>query len=301
MNELDSSAMKEEIRNKFCKLTGLSHIDIEEEPIGLETFLRFKVGQNAPLHKQALAIISRELSPDGEFHGRLTLDIVREKYTLKSRETDLLRSLIARSLTVTSDQASKEFTVEFVPFRGGEEQTITQAANHVILGRRGVGKSSLILLGVRTLQSYGDVPVRIDLEPYRGRRDPACVVEVIREVFRIAAARYSALGNRSASETITQLVTTLSRGGLANLSQDKVEGLLPEIRGIVRELTQKTKKQLYVFLDDAHKVSTELQPFLFDAMHSVLIRSRSLAQCSCGQTFDAASRFWPQYRPPAPS
>lgn len=260
----------DEIRSKFCKLTGLSQVEIEEEQIGPETFLRFRVGQNAPLYKQALAIISREMSPESDFHGRLTLNVVREKYSLKSRETDLLRSLIARSLTVTSDQASKELTIEFVPFRGGEEQTITQATNHVILGRRGVGKSSLILLGVRTLRSYGEVPVWIDLEPYRGRRDPACVVEILREVFKLAVERYSGLSGSSVGHELTRLVKTLSQPGIVSLSQDKVEGLLPDIRGIVRHITQATGKQLYVFLDDAHKVSSELQPFLFDAMHSVL-------------------------------
>ncbi len=265
----DISVPQDEIRNKFCKLTGLNRVDLEEEQIGLERYLRFRVGQDAPLYRRALAIIDREMDPNGEFHGHLTLDVAREKYTLKSKETDLLRSLIARSLSVTSEQASKELAIEFVPFRGGEEQTITQSANHVILGRRGVGKSSLILLGVHNVESFGDVPVWIDLEPYQSRRDPGCVVEIFREVFDIAAQRYLDSGSGSVASSLSAVVGTASSKN-GKPSEDHVVAMLPEIRRVVREVTQSTKKQLYIFLDDAHLVSNELQPFLFDAMHSVL-------------------------------
>ena len=145
----------EEIRNRFLHLTGLREVELVEERAGPETFLRFEVGQDAPLYRHALAIIDRELSPDNEFRGRLSLKASKEKYKLNSQETDLLSSLIKRSLRVTSEQLSEDLIIDFVPFRGREEQTITQPANHVILGRRGVGKSSLVLLGVRRLTSSG--------------------------------------------------------------------------------------------------------------------------------------------------
>src|SRR6266849_4904102 len=132
------------IRMRFLELTGLNDVTLVEEKAGPEVFLRFEVSQDVPLYRHAVAIIDRELDPNNAFHGRLSLKVLREKYNFHSKETDVLRFLIARSLRVTSGQISEDFVVEFVPFRGHEEQTIVQPANHVILGRRGVGKSSLI-------------------------------------------------------------------------------------------------------------------------------------------------------------
>src|SRR6266446_3342880 len=114
-------------------------------------------------------------------HRRRTFGAEGLKYDLK------LRSLITRSLRVTSDQLSEDLVIQFVPFRAREEQTITQPANHAILGRRGVGKSSLVLLGVRKLLSIGHRPVWVDMQPYRGRSDNRCIIEIIREIVQLSS------------------------------------------------------------------------------------------------------------------
>jgi len=265
-NSLFGTLTPEGIRKRFLELTGLSDVDLHQEIAGLEVFLRFKVGQDAPLYRQAIAIIDRELGQDHEFHGRLSLKVSKEKYALFSRETDLLRSLITRSLRVTSGQLSGDLIVEFVPFRGREEQIITQPANHVILGRRGVGKSSLILLGVRRLWGSRNLPIWVDLQPYRGRRDPACVVEVLYELAQLAVRE--AQGEK---QSLIQASSILERAiERRPTSEDQVQALLPNVRQCVRNFTQSSQTQMYVFLDDAHLPAMELQPFLFDAVHSVL-------------------------------
>lgn len=256
----------EQIRTKFLDLTGLADIELVDERIGPEHFLRFKVGQDAPLYRRALEIIDREIGLESEFHGRLSLKATKEKYTLASAETDLLRSLITRSLRVTSGQLSEDLIVEFVSFRGREEQTITQPANHVILGRRGVGKSSLILLGVKKLLASGHLPVWIDLQPYRGRTEASCVVEVLREILHIAV-----MSARTGKESLTQALNDVDRlSGHGTIHESDVQSLAPGVRQYLRDFTSTSRVLLYVFLDDAHLLSKELQPFLFDVIHSVL-------------------------------
>jgi hypothetical protein len=265
-NDVLSLPATEAIRFRFLQLTGLNDVKIVEERAGPEVFLRFEVGEDAPLYRHALAIVDRELDPQNAFHGRLNLKILKEKYKLHSRETELLRSLITRSLRVTSEQASDDLKVDFVPFRGREEQTIAQPANHIILGRRGVGKSSLVLLGVRRLTVSGHVPIWIDLQPYRARKDPGAVIEILREILRLAV-RATQPTNQSLVEAQAVLDKAADR---RSPSARHVQILLPQIRQHIRDFTQASHKQVYVFLDDAHLPSMELQPFLFDAVHSVL-------------------------------
>jgi len=272
MTELfvDEADVIERVKRRFLDLTGIRNVEVYDEQVGLERFLRFAVGQDAPMYRRALAIIDRELGPGSEFRGRLSLKVAHEKYTLESQESQLLKSLISRSLRVTSDIAPGDVTVEFVPFRGGEEQTISEAANHVILGRRGVGKSSLILLGVRKVSSAGDIPVWVDLQPYNRRDDPRCVAEVMQETLALAARKAREAGNGGGS-SLDSAISALRRtaNGKSVTGQD-IRSALPPVRQWVREFTQRARRQIFVFLDDAHMISQELQPFLFDALHSAL-------------------------------
>jgi hypothetical protein len=258
------------VKQRFLELTGIEDLEVQEEQVGPELFLCFTVGQDAPMYRRALGVISRELGPESEFRGRLTLKIRGDKYTLKSEETQLLNSLIAKSLRVTSDVATGDVAVEFVPFKGGEEQTISEPANHVILGRRGVGKSSLILLAVGKVSSAGNVPVWVDLQPYNRRSEADCVAQVLRETLHLAGRRFRGADSsfqrllEPAAEPLTRLI---ERG--SSTEQD-IRSAVPAVRGRVRDFTQQSGKQVYVFLDDAHMISPELQPLLFDAFHSVL-------------------------------
>ena len=244
-------ASVDEIKSKFLDLTGLTDIRLVEERSGPEVFLGFQVAQDAPLYRRALAIIDREIGIESKFHGRLILKVSKEKYTLVSKETDLLKSLITRSLRVTSGQITEDLTVEFVPFRGGEEQTIIQPANHVILGRRGVGKSSLILLGVRRLAASGHQPVWLDLQPYRGRTDVGCIIEILREILHLASRREDG-ANQSLAEAIRNLNGTRFP---QNITESEVQLVLPKVRQHIREFTTRSQTMLYVFLDDSHLFS----------------------------------------------
>jgi hypothetical protein len=254
------------IRERFLHLTGLSEIEVIEETAGPEPFLRFLVGQDAPLYRHVLTVIDGELPPSSQYKGRLSLKPSKQKYKLDSKETDLLRSLITRSLRVTSEQVSGELIIKFVPFRGREDQTITQPANHVIQGRRGVGKSSLVLLGVRKLLSTGHRPVWVDMQPYRGRSDNRCIIEIIREIVQLAGIGSSPFPH-DLSVILEFLDGTLKR---RTLSEQDITAALPRIREGIRAFTHSQRSQLYVFLDDAHLVSAELQPLLFDAVYAVL-------------------------------
>jgi hypothetical protein len=261
----------ERISRRFLELTGLTSIEFEEAQVGHGVFLHFRVGQDAPLYRWALTTIDNEIGPEHQLHGSLTLSVSNAKFDLNGMEAQILGSLITRSLRVTSDQPRNSLVVEFVPFRGGEHRTITQPANHAILGRRGVGKSSLILLGVRKVASAGHIPVWLDLQPYRGRREPRCTIEILREILHVAQryvlrnqirARHNFL-----ADAVKQLDTAMS-GSVP--TEESIQAVLPRIRPLIRDFTQALGKQIYVFLDDAHLVSPELQPFLFDAVHSVL-------------------------------
>jgi len=259
------------IRDRFLALTGLLSIDTREQAAGPETFLHLLVGRDTPLYRQALAQLDHELPSDNPFHGRLLLDAENKQPFIESKEVDLLRSLITRSLRVTSNAAEAGFLIDFVPFRGGEERQVVQPANHAILGRRGVGKSSLILLANRRVLRDGHVPVWLDMQAYHRRSDARAAVEVLADVFEGAV--------RSTKKHFSTVDTAALESGLTELERqrdligdglDAVRRLVPQLHRCVRRFTSEGGRNLFVFLDDAHLLGTALQPSLFDLVHSVL-------------------------------
>ena len=262
----------ENIRQRFLSLTGLSSVQVRTESAGPEVFLRFIVGRDAPLYRRALATINQELPSEDPFHGRLSLSLEKTKEILSSREVELLRSLISRSLRVTRDKAAEGPIVQFVPFGGGEEHRAIQPTNHAILGRRGVGKSSLILLAYHRIVRDGNIPVWLDLQAYSGRNDVGVILEVLRETIVesiVAVQKHSAGIDTSTLQSAVQDISRCVGRQQSGASKEDIRTLIPEIRLKTRQFTTNARKSLYIFLDDAHLIGPEIQPMLFDLVHAV--------------------------------
>lgn len=260
------------VREAFLVRTGLSDVKLFEEPAGPELFLRFRVTRDAPLYRRVLAQIDETLPDDHPYHGRLSLDVQKTADTLNSPEVELLRSLITRSLRVTTELADTGAIVEFMPFRGGQHNRVVQPANHAILGRRGVGKSSLILMAFKKLRERGDLPVWIDLEPYAGRVDSEAAagiaVEILRDLRASAQARPQ-IGNVKPLDTALELVERYRPAANDLLIPDRLKRCAPQVRSLIRSFTRAERLSVFVFLDDAHLIGASLQPHLFAFINSL--------------------------------
>lgn len=269
----DGDVRIDQIRQRFLLLTGLSTVELTEEPAGPEMFLRFTVGRDAPLYRSALSAIDQELPSDDPFHGRLSLLVERKRDVLYSMEIEVLRSLIVRSLRVTSDRIQEGPLIDFIPFGGGEENRVIQPVNHAILGRRGVGKSTLILIAYKRIVLGGNIPVWVDLQAYHGRTDYKAALEILLEIFKeIIEILKRDFVNCNAQPLVDathniQLATGETQG--KEVSVDYVRKLVPQLRLRVRDFTRTVQKQIFIFIDDGHLLGPELQPVVFDIIHSL--------------------------------
>jgi hypothetical protein len=269
---VESSAVSD-IQSRFLALTGLSSVEVAEEQAGLEQFLRFVVGRDAPMYRRALSMIDAELGDAHPYHGRLSLDVQKSSDIIQSKELELLRTAITSSLRVTTERLGSPQTVQFLPFRGGEEHRVTQPANHAILGRRGVGKSSLILMAHERVKANGHLPVWLDLQPYHKRGDHRAVLEVLRELIRDLGHLHREYASNKATGSLNRAIEEIDRemGKRSSTTlPDSIRALIPGLRSLMKEYTRETGKQVFVFLDDAHVIAGALQPFLFDCVASML-------------------------------
>ncbi len=249
-----------DIRERFIAETEARPIDVRVEAAGLESFVVIVVGKDAPIYREALTTISEELGAEHPFYGRLLTSAQTVSNAILSPEVEALRALIGRSLVVSPATAKAGKHIHFAPFAGQHDLELVQRANHVIVGRRGVGKSSLILATIQILKRRGDKTSWVDMQRYHRRKDFSAVAEILSEMLQ---------GFESSSPaTLADIRTRL--GSLAarqDTSEDEVRRELPRIVSFVRH--QLSKRQWYVFLDDFHLVGPELQPVLLDLLYSV--------------------------------
>ena len=79
----------------------------------------------------------------------------------------------------TTDQADEALSDRFVELRPGTVATLQAGVNHLVTGRRGVGKSTTLAVLQRRAEEAGARVIFVDVE---GHRDTPSVAAALREI-----------------------------------------------------------------------------------------------------------------------
>jgi Cdc6-like AAA superfamily ATPase len=125
-------------------------------------------------------MIPPESSPLSNFRGALK-KTARENL-LQSSESKLFLRSLAESLTASRHSFQEDFFTRYITSVSGAEDQIVASANHIVYGRRGAGKSSLLLYAMKQRESPKQLSVWIDMQIYAHRKDLRVVIDVINEI-----------------------------------------------------------------------------------------------------------------------
>lgn len=178
---------------------------------------------------------------------------------LVAPEGVLFLRTLSESQNVNRYTFGENFFDRYTPSATNAESQIMAEANSIVLGRRGAGKSMLLLYALNKRESGGEPFVWIDMQVYARRNDAAVAADLIKEIVSQVADRIEA--NILSLEDINILNDK-------EVSFDSIRKLLPEIkRGLSR--FAKTGKSLFIFIDDYHVVDREVQPKILDLIYSI--------------------------------
>ncbi|MBI4908225.1 MAG: ATP-binding protein [Acidobacteria bacterium] len=253
--------------NLFAQSLGLPDVQTMIELVGHEEFLKFKVGRHAPIYEHALRATFKNLPDSNQFHGLLGLHVETPAGFPDSMEAGVLRGILGRSTRAISGQSATQiFPGQYVPFQNNEETQAIQPATHLIVGRRGVGKSTLILKAKELLDRSPSISVILDMQPYAHRIDKDVRMDIMADLSVLIAktliSRYPAEGD--------------SRTTLEEFADDLLAGrILPDrasaaFRRAIINVTDRIASDLFVFLDDFHLVESSQQPEVLEAIHGAL-------------------------------
>jgi polynucleotide 5'-kinase involved in rRNA processing len=170
MNDLfvqDHDSAEFEAKRMFERQIGAGGIEAIRVAAGNEMFLKFCVGRDAPIYRFAIRETQKSLPATNPFRGALGLELKRQERFPESLEATVLLTLLARSTRAVAEGGPENgFSIPYVPFQNHEDYQLAQAATHVVVGRRGVGKSTLIRRATEMLRASKKVVVVIDAQSY---------------------------------------------------------------------------------------------------------------------------------------
>ncbi|EMI15476.1 hypothetical protein RMSM_07598 [Rhodopirellula maiorica SM1] len=229
-----------------------------------DKYLAISVGRVNDIYANHIEQVSDALEEDHPFSDRIFLRQKTPDAWLRSTETQLLEKLISESLTVGRSTLDSEYHKKFIPFLGGEERQIFSDANHVVFGRRGAGKSSLVLYACNNARRENIPFVWIALQQYRGRDDLMVIPQVLYELIEGIAAYESIDIERI--EKLRKIVNALEDKE-GDLTRKDIDIVLPRI---ARELLPFVREngKFYICIDDLHLLDKSLQPYFLSAFYS---------------------------------
>ncbi len=182
------------------------------------------------------------------------------------RVATLLELLSARSRT-SETQPSLRFVKDV-----DERLNLAVSARHqLIFGRRGVGKTSLLLEAKRMLEQGGALVLWVNMHPMRtldaGR---AFLTIVMRLCDLMIGAHQSGKVLSSGLQLISIARSKIEERVFASdIAYEEASALVPIVQQAVSRFCVETSVQLYVFLDDVHYMNVQQVPLLLDLLHGI--------------------------------
>lgn len=249
---------------------------IKERPDG--NFLMFEFLVPSDMHYKALTRVNDSLSEDHGFKDRLAISVRRErpKNVLLLPETALLQRELSASLTVGRNTFGSNFLDRYTQTVTDLEKQIVVHANHMVYGRRGSGKSSLLAYAMHRLKQRSEAFAWIPMQTYSSRKDAAVIATIVSDMVLEAM---NTLGRTHDLSVIESSLMTLGELDDSSASLDRVGKLVPRIRRAFSQAIGEGSK-LTVFLDDLHLLYQPLQPVLLGILYSITRDNRMFIKAS---------------------
>lgn len=269
------------ILTEFKRRSGFSEIDYEIKQRAKSGVL---VLQMANPSERFFQVLQDSTNLEQAESGPLaTIQKRVPKNRIQSPEARYLLQTLAESLNISRHSFGEDFFARYTKSVSNAEAQITAAANHIVFGRRGAGKSSLLLYALKTRDREKLPSAWIDMQTYEGRTDNQVVLNILRDIF---AQLRDYLEKSPYYNDVVGSTERLIRK--ENPTVDEIKRFLPEVRALLAH-SAKNVKNHFIFLDDFHVVAPSMQPQLLGFIYSIARGNNVFLKISAIETL---TRSW---------
>lgn len=143
--------------------------------------------------------------------------------------------------------------------------------HHIVFGRRGVGKTALLLEAKRQVASAGGLTLWINIQTLRGLSATAAFLTLVRRIAELPLTIYQNRNVVPASVRVAQRLAKWTQDLLSSvdLTHAQAAPLIPEVQRLIGLLCAENACDLYIFIDDLHYLAMKEQPFFLDQVHGI--------------------------------
>lgn len=154
-----------------------------------------------------------------------------EEKLIFSEKIDDLSTLLEEA-----SRASKQNITRFIEPGQGTLRRAQSKRHHIIFGRRGSGKSSLLFKTADLLSSKGHPIAFIDLEPFKGHQYPDLIISVLLAAFSKYKIWLKINGEDIIEKRIWYLLWLKKKKGTSNTNKDLISRIDDSIRLLTEQL-----------------------------------------------------------------
>lgn len=176
---------------------------------------------------------------------------------------------LIRLISAKSRVSSVEPSLVYVPDARASLSTITASRHHLVFGRRGAGKSALMMEARRQVAGEGAVISWTNIQTLRHETPQRIFLFIMDDIFSAVIAERQMVSVRSAlaltlSEMHDQIRTLLSKD---TTSVDEAQRMVPRAQRALSQYLSVEGARVFAFLDDFYYVPRDTQPLLLDMVH----------------------------------
>jgi hypothetical protein len=253
----------------------ISHLDQRDYP-GESIF----VARVAPSSVAAATVIANsidsELASQG-FKGFVTVRALESdtpgftgplRRGVLDQRARKLTTLVAAHSRTSEAQPSLAYVRESVQAMS----TVTSLRHHLIFGRRGAGKTALMLEARRLAERKDSICLWINIQTYRRESADRTFAWIGQRLCERILASYQG------KLTVPEIVVSASKlaqdlegftSSLPTASQN-ADHFIPRLHAVIRRFIDGTGVPLLLFLDDFHYLSRSDQPRILDMLHAIV-------------------------------
>lgn len=207
-----------------------------------------------------------DISDDNPYKNHATIKRRTEKIKnrLQLAESLLLKTVLSESLTVTQHSFEDDFFSRYINSVSGFEHQIISNGNHIVYGRRGAGKSSLLAYLMHTLRKQDKPYAWIAMQTFSGRKDIHVVIDVLKEIIEtLGSSQLISYENKQIINKLEKIKEEDVKN--VELSLDRY---LPSIKKYISSIKNNNESK-FIFIDDLHVIDSALQPILLGKLYSI--------------------------------
>lgn len=183
---------------------------------------------------------------------------------------------LVRLISAKSRVSSAEPSLVYVPDARANLSTVAAGRHHLVFGRRGAGKSALLMEARRQVQSEGDLVSWTNIQTIRRESPQRVYLYVLSDILTaLVGGRKTVSATSALTLGLSQILADVD-GLVAQKETDFEDAvrIVPRVQRAISRYLEIEDVRLLVFVDDFYYVSREAQPVILDMLHGSVRDSR---------------------------